>query len=743
MIDQTKVGEDSASEERRIVILDALGMSISSKLREAMAARSASGIEHDWTGDEEFYQGYDDENRSEFVNSASKASISGESKEPQDQTGSTVFPNITQPNVDAASARVCDMLLPTDDRNFAIDATPIPDMGLDQFGDDSQGNMLDIPGEVVVAVAQAKAKFDKEKTDAERKADKAQTRIDDWLAECQYHSELRKTIDDAAKIGSGVIKGPVPVKRRSKKWERDDYGVYQLTIIDEIKPASFNVDPWNLFPDPACGESIHNGSHIFERIHVSPKKLEDCIGMPGHIESQILKCLEEGPKTHSESEKRNFSGRSKRTQFEKWVFHGMITNEELKSAGVAIDSDERPGKSRAAILTMVNDRVIHASLNPIDSGEFPYDVIPWKRRPGMPWGMGVARQGRTPQRIVVAATRNLMDNAGLGGGPQFVVRRGVEPQNGIWEVCPRKIWIEGDETPTNGSAGLPFDVAVVPMLQEELLEIIQFGMKMFEDVTGIPSLIQGQQGSAPDTVGGMTILNNNANAVLRRVARLFDSCITEPHIRRYYAWLMEYGEDDDEKGDFQIVARGSTALVERDIQSQEMVNVVQLCRDPVFKKNPAKAMDEYLKSRRFDPATFDYTEEELKQAAEQKPPVAPQIEVAKIRADVEMKKLAAEQQESALDRDLEQRKMEIDVRLASEELTSEERRDLEKQKVLLASVTLRLKVQERMSQSSMEHQKDVTVGQHMVDIYKHKSQQAIQPAAEPAGRAKPGKSFTQ
>jgi hypothetical protein len=41
-----------------------------------------------------------------------------------------------------------------------------------------------------------------------------QEQIDDYLTECQYHAELRKAIDDAARIGSAVIKGPFPVKRK-------------------------------------------------------------------------------------------------------------------------------------------------------------------------------------------------------------------------------------------------------------------------------------------------------------------------------------------------------------------------------------------------------------------------------------------------------------------------------------------------------------------------------------------------
>ncbi len=244
---------------------------------------------------------------------------------------------------------------------------------------------------------------------------------------------------------------------------------------------------------------------------------------------------------------------------------------------------------------------------------------------------------------------------------------------------------------------------------------------------------------------------------------MFDACITEPHIRRYYAWLMQYGEDPDEKGDFQIVARGSTALVERDIQSQEMVTVLQLCLNPAYGKNPEKAMDEYLKSRRFDPAAFDFTEEEKAKRAAQPPQPPESVMVAQIREQAagerkQMDMKAAEDQlmasaqlekarqdfeakEAEKDRQLEAMRMEVDAKLAREDLSSEERRDLEKQKVLLASVTLRLNVQERMANDSMNHQKDVAVGAHMVDLQKHNTPQVANPAIEPPGRANPGEAF--
>lgn len=755
----------TADDEARFVILDALGQTLTSKRRDAVAARAACGIEDEWIGDEEFYQGYDDANRHEFVKTASKPMANGGTEEPKKTKGSVVFPNITQPFVDAVSARVGDVLLPTDDRNFAIEATEIPEMAEGPVAEPQAPAAPVMPGQPPQEVAElspaAKAvqEFAKYKADAARKAKKAESRIDDWLQECQYHAELRKVFDDTSKLGSGVLKGPVPVKRRASVWKKDEDGNSMLVVVEEIKPASMRIDPWNLYPDyPACGESIHNGSFVWEYDQISERKLEDLKGLPGYIDAQIAKCIEEGPATDSEGTQRtDRQSRSSKTLYDIWYYHGTIKTAELEAAGC--DCGEDPKATYPAKLTMVNNRVIGAALNPLDTGAFPYDIIPWKRRPGMPWGMGVARQLRTPQRIVTGATRRMMDNAGLGSGPMLVVRRGVEPQNGVWEIEPLKVWVEGDETA--GQTGAPVSSVVIPMMQAELNNIIQLGMKMAEDVTGLPALMQGQQGAAPDTVGGMTILNNNANAVLRRSARMFDDCITVPSMSRYYAWLMQYGEDPDEKGDFQIVARGSTALVERDIQSREMVTVLQLCLQPAYGKNPKKAMDEYLKSRRFDPTAFDYTEDELKKLEAQQPAPPPAVMAAQIReqgaterkqmdlkaagdelvanAHIERARQDFEAMESKKDRELEAMRMEVDAALAREDLSSEERRDLEKQKVLLASVTLRLNVQERMAASAELHQKDLAVGNHMVNL--NKAPQVATPAIEPAGRAPAGQAF--
>ena len=511
-----------------------------------------------------------------------------------------------------------------------------------------------------------------------------------------------------------------------------------LVIKEEIKPTSKRIDFWNLYPDGSCGENIHNGSYVWERDDLTNRQLLDLKGTPGYIDSQIDECIKEGPlraiaPSKQEPDKR-LEGREGDKRFEIWYYHGPLEKAELEAAGCQCeDDDQRP--NIPAQVTMVNGRVIRAALNPLDSGDFPYDVMPWQRKSGLPWGNGVARQGRTPQRITTAAVRNLMDNGGISAGPQIVIKQGmITPADGQMVLTPRKIWWVGEDADIDdvSKAMHFFDI---PSRQKELMEIIQFGLKLMEDATGLPMLLQGQQGKAPDTVGGMTLLSNNASAVLRRLARTFDDYITEPHIRRYYTWLLQYG-DDDEKGDFVIDARGSSALVERDLQAQQIPELLKASLNPVFGLDPKKAMEEHLKSLKFDPKNFKFDDKEWEKVVKgmSEKPQDPRVMVTQLRGEIEGKLQAAEQafeaSENAKDRQIKIAVEMIDERLSTAELSSLERQTLETLKTSLAETSMKLAVT-----------KELAAVDHAVDIHKHHAPPPASPAVEPPGKAKPGKAF--
>jgi hypothetical protein len=773
--------------EKKLQQIESIGQAIAGKRDDAVKARAGSGIEEIWREDEEAYQGIDDANRNEQKAYKPAAPSGSFSTVKRDPSRSTVFLNITRPYVDAASARVADMLMPTDDRNWAIKPTPIPElearlkaslqpkpqMPVEMAGMQGApaGQMPQMPAmpagagqvppqQIDPQIAQVQMILDA----AKERAEKAEKRIEDWLVQCQWHAEMRKVMEDCSRLGTGILKGPTPVKRKGFV-VRDN--ALQMTMT--IEPESRRIDPWNFYPDGSCGENIHNGSYVFENDSISTRQLRDLKGLPGYITDQIDKVIDEGPGKKNIENGKKFGEKSvdDDEKFDIWYYYGVLDRDDLELLGVEVEDTSLVGVP--AIVTLVNDRVIKAALNPLDSGEFPYDVIPWQRRTGSWAGTGVSRQIRTPQRMINAATRNMMDNAGISGGPIMILRRGhIEPADGQWNLTPRKFFYVKEEADVRSVADAITSI-IIPSNQQEMTNIIQFALKMAEDVTGLPQLLQGSMGSqTPDTVGGMQMVQNNAGTVLRRIARTFDDCITEPHITRYYSWLMMYGEDD-EKGDYIIDARGSSALVERDLQNQAIMGLVQLAvpGNP-YGLDPKRTIKEALRAQKLDPNRFQLTDEEQAQQAQaMQPPPMPQVEVAKIRADVEMKttqmeiqsdeKIAqmeaqvdqmriqrdtdrdtvytnSEAQRNASEHDARLRELDMKLQLAQLDYASKHEMKLEDVKAKLADTAMKLRVQKELAGASLGS-----------DLHKHHnpSPQVVKPAVEPAGRASPGNAFTQ
>jgi len=725
--------ENSEAQEERIEKLNSLGMALAKTRSEAIHGRETSGIESVWEEDEEHYEGIDNANRGETGAWSSKpagqAELGGGSR-----TGSTVFFNITRPYCDAASARIGDMLLPTEDKGWAIKATPIPtlvDISEGKFSPMMQSQIQqgspDPQKEMQSMAAKAAEMIDV----AAKAAEKAEKRIEDWHSEGQYNAEMRQIIEDSSKIGTGIMKGPVPERKTSVMYKEG-----ALHTSEEIVPVSKRVDSWNCFPDPGCGNNIHKGQYHWERDDITPKDLSMLKGSPGYIDSQIDICLEEDPhkavKDYSDrNDQRGLIKRESSSLFEIWYYYGRLKKEDIESAGCECEEGD---EAIDVCVTMVNNRVIKAEPNYMDSGEFPYDYMTWQRRTDSPWGIGVARQIRTPQRVVNGAARNLMDNAGLAGGPMWIFQSGlVEPIDGRYELAPRKGWMASEDADID-DIRKAFSFIQIPMVQEDLQAIIQLGLKMAEDVTGLPMLLQGQQGNAPDTLGGTQIVNNNASTVLRRIARLWDDYVTEPHVRRYYRYLLQYGENDEEKGDFVVEARGSSALIERDAQSQSLLMLGQYTVNPMFGIDPKRWMEEHLKSQRLDPNNFKFDDErweEILNNMAQPQQQDSSLQIAEMRAQIEQLKVQSKEQleqmklqfqaaENGKDRALEAGIANNEQQIKVMKLGDDKEMKGSGLKVDLAKTTMGLRTQKELSGT-----------------------QAIAPKVEPRGRAKDGRSYEQ
>ena len=666
--------------------LQSFGSSLGGQRDEWIRSRGSYGVDKRWIEDEDQYNGKDNINKA-----ASQMMTSVEQGYPVTTQGakphrSTVFIGMTRQKTNAAEARLADILLPTDDRNFGIQPTPSPELmgmskdnkaAMDQqgqpvMGEDGQPARV---RDVVKAVLEM----------ATKKANAMQTEIDDQLVECNYNGELRKMIHDSAVLGTGVIKGPIVTNRTRKAWQpvTDSTGqtVHQVEIVQEISPASFRVDPRNVWADPGCGESVHNGKGLYEREQVTAKQIRDLAKQPGFLKDQLRKVLEEGPKQSAtlreltDEDQRDMT----RLTYEMWTYWGEVDHDDLDSAGVDVgEKDEL--RSISACVVMINNTVVKAFLNPLEGGDIPYDFFVWEKVAGTVWGYGIPYLMRSQQKVLNAAWRQMMDNAGVSSGPLIVIKPGaIQPADKQWQLSSRKIWYATDDIDDVRKAFSTFEFN---SHQVELAGIIKMATELADAETGVPTIMQGEKGAAPDTVGGMQMLMNSANVVLRRLVKQFDDMITKPHIRRYYDYNMMYNEDEEIKGDFTIDARGSSALVVRDIQNQSFLNLLAAGANPIYGMylDTQKLFEKALQAQHIDPAEVFKPEEEIeqikeaqKQAAAQGPAPDPAMAVAQMRAEAEMQKTQLQNQGDLQELQVRQAiaAQEADLRIMQLEMTRE------------------------------------------------------------------------
>jgi hypothetical protein len=534
--------------------LQAFGFGLQRLAQEQVGIRQV--IEDRWLADLEQYMGqYDAETKERLAKTS----------------GSQAFVNITRSKTTAAEARLSDMLFPSDDKNWGIQPTPVPD--LDKAVGSTDPNL---------------AEFAKQQLQlATERAEAMAKEIDDQLVEAKYHQVARDVIHDACLFGTGIIKGPVIINRTRKMWQQVAGAVHQLQVVNEFRPGVEHVKIWDFFPDMSASK-IEECAFIFERRYVTKKQLIELAKRPGYLTDQIRQVIAESPRMVASvggtyiARMRELSGLQANLddhRYELWEYHGPVEKDNLRMCGCEVDDDELT--EIEAVVAFINGRVIKADLNPLETNESPYSTFCFEDDDTSVFGVGVPYLLRNEQKIVNAAWRMTLDNAALSTGPQIVVNREkVIPSDNAWDLKAKKIWWGIDDEVDVNKAFAAFEIN---SHQAELTDIFDRARELADEVTSLPMLAQGEQGEAPDTLGGTSILMNAANVVLRRVVKQFDDGITKPFIGRMYDWNMQNSEKEEIKGDFEVDARGSSALMVKETQTQALQNLLVIAEREPYK----------------------------------------------------------------------------------------------------------------------------------------------------------------
>lgn len=584
----TKPRATKAQQKDKLTALRALVGELDKEANERVGKRKT--IEDRWLTDLRQFHGVYDKTIEKTLEDAGK---------------STLFINQTRPKTNAMEARLSDMLFPTDDRNWGIGPTPVPELTVKAertakaFAQASMAAVKNPQNPNLAAASLAAqreaALVEQEMEVARSRASAMQEEIDDHLRECNYSIHARDVIRDACKLGTGVMKGPITDGSSRRSWQKvqaqaapgspaPQKADYALTYEPDDRPVYWRVDPWNYFPD--MDASTHDESQSdYERHLFNKKQMRALARKRGFSKDAIRRLLDMGPSKALPqylTDLRAITGQTSTVvtdRYQVWEYHGPLEVHQIELLAEHLDRTEDlkdlpdqidPLDEVQVVVWFCQGEPLKFGLHHLDSGDSIYSVFNLERDDSSIFGFGIPYVMRDPQKSLAASWRTIMDNMGLSSGPQIVINDEViEPADGDWTMRPRKVWRRKSNAPTDMR---PFEVFEIASHLTELMEVVEVSRKNIDEETALPMLAQGEQGAqVTKTFQGMAILMNSVNVVFRRIVKNWDDGITTPSITRLYDWLMQFSPKDDIKGDYKVDARGTSVLLVREMQSQNIM----------------------------------------------------------------------------------------------------------------------------------------------------------------------------
>jgi hypothetical protein len=540
----------------------------------------------------------------------------------RNENKSRIFVSWTRNKTHQWESRLCDMLFPTDEKNWGIDPTPVPTLVTSAQNAAFEARNLTAKANLEVKIAansndpaqkeqgmqqareyatqaQAQAEMALRKQaiieEARKRCDSMEDEIEDQLVESDYNIKCREVVHDACLLGTGVMKGPLTAnpERMRRPWKQrqnpdgSPSNVYELGAMQQEGVDWQRVNPWDFFPDMNAAHP-REWEFTFERHMMTEKDMKKLGRTPG-FDSDAIKDLliadARAPLPNYIAQLREITNQQSagtEGRYEVWEYHGPMaakklvtmatrSNDNDLASALAAKSQDDPTKEMQVIIWFCEGRLLMFGPHPLESGESLYSVFNFHRDESCVFGFGVPYLMQNSQAALNGAWRMILDNGTFAAGPQIIVdRKQVTPANKNWNVRGPKLWYLNEEADPTGR-GEPIRIVQITNQQERIERIVEMAIKFADEEASMPLIAQGEQAShITNTASGMSMLMNSANVTFRHVVRNFDDNMTIPNIRRAYDWNMQNSQKEWIKGDYRVKARGSSVLMTRELQGQNL-----------------------------------------------------------------------------------------------------------------------------------------------------------------------------
>jgi len=486
---------------------------------------------------------------------------------------SSAYPKITRTKVIGTVSRLMEMLFPQTEKNWGIAPSPLPDLSIGDTQAVLDQLQAENPGTELTTEQIEAAVFDY----AKEKSERMSMMMEDQLDEVEYITLARRIVFSAVLYSVGILKGPQVINKKSRTWTKDPLnGQYKATEIEKYVPFYEVASVWDWYPDLSA-KSLKQMDGSFFRHVMSRNQVSELTKRPDFMAEVLRKWLAANPQgnykeLHWETELRTKGDRSNLTdlsgrKYELWEYWGMASGHELKACGVAVNEAQLASEFEVNMWG-IGDTIIKSKLNPYEARIRPHHVFIYEEDDINLLGNGLPQVMRDSQLAICEATRMLLDNASVVCGPILEINSNLLVPGQSLDIHAFKTFLregQGQDASARAVQQVTVDGHLV-----ELKGIVDMFRDMADTETALPPSAMGdvtRGGSeALRTQGNLSMLLGAAALPIRDTVRNFDT-FTTSFISSLYQWNMEFNDDETIKGDYSVIARGSTSLIAKEVRS--------------------------------------------------------------------------------------------------------------------------------------------------------------------------------
>lgn len=560
----------------------------------------------------------------------------------RETNGSEIYMLLSEVKCLAAEAWIYDTLMPSGDKPWSIQPTPMPSLPDEEVQaviqqtigaamQDAQAGMpLDMDMIYEYAATLREAKLTALNRIAKERSESMETVMADQMAEGGFAEAFDLFISDLVTFGTGILKGPVLRMKPKRRWTQGG----RLIMSESIEYEVEHVSVFDFYPSNEATQTDEGTMH--ERKRWTVRQLNQLRGLPGVNEkalNNVISRYGEGGRTrefYQDAERRRLEDKSQTLQdnrIEGFESHGPVMGSLLKLWGSQKTLSEvglhdiEDTKEYEVCVVCVADEVVRIKSNVSPTFDRIYSKANFKRLIGSFWGRGVPESMTDIQDVCNACARAIVNNMGIASGPQVAINDVTRLADGeeVGEMHPWKLWQFKNPA---GHTARPIEFFSPDSHVSELMQLFNQFMAMADERTMIPAYAYGNDraAGAAKTFSGLSTLMNAASRSIKKVISGIDLRVIRPLITRLYDMNMMFHEDPGIKGDAQVVAKGAIGLMLREQQNQLLAQFLAETANPVDQaiigpERRANARREQVKQMfQLSPDKFIPSEKELRDA---------------------------------------------------------------------------------------------------------------------------------